>query len=67
MQLLTVYLEKVSVKDFGAGKNDFSVRVWEDKGKTKLKAIFPWYSSNRPDKRNKYLVLNCYRWRIEWI
>ncbi len=29
-------------------------------------ARYPYYSS-RPDKRNKWVTHNCFRWRLEWI
>jgi hypothetical protein len=32
-----------------------------------LYATFPSWHSGKPDKRFKYLTLNCYRWRLEWI
>jgi hypothetical protein len=67
VQPLTVYLEKIPTGDKLARKNDYSIIVWADQEKTERKAIIPWYHSNKPDKRNKYLMINCYRWRIEWL
>jgi len=67
MSLLTVYLEKIPPNDNFANKRDYTVIVWADKEKTSRKAIIPWYHSNKPTKRNKYLTLNCYKWRVEWI
>lgn len=29
-------------------------------------ARFPYYQT-KPDKRNRYVTLNCFRWRLEWI
>lgn len=30
-------------------------------------ARFPWHHTGKPTRRNKYIMLNCYRYRVEWI
>jgi len=30
-------------------------------------ARIPYYHSNKPTKRNRSTMLNCWRWRLEWI
>ena len=65
MSLLTVYLEKT--KDLGAKGKNFSVIAWADKNKVERKCVFPWYSTNKPVKRNKFVMINCYKWQIEWL
>ena len=30
-------------------------------------ARIPYYHSNKPTKRSRTTVLNCCRWRLEWI
>lgn len=30
-------------------------------------AVFPSHYSNKPTKRNKYVVINCFKYLLEWI
>ena len=45
----------------------FDVQVYHDKEGTKPFGRFPWDRSNKPTRRNKWLTLNCFRYRLEWI
>jgi hypothetical protein len=65
MNLLTLYLEKIPLQ-MGRFKT-FSVLAWADKEKTQKKCFWDWSSPDRPDKRNKTVMFNCYRWNVEWI
>jgi hypothetical protein len=29
-------------------------------------ATYPWSYENKPTQRNKYITLNCYKWRLIW-
>lgn len=31
-----------------------------------VKAVFPWWHKSKPDYRFKYLMLNCYKYKIDW-
>jgi hypothetical protein len=67
---LTLYLEKVPTNDhFVRGLNEklLDVVAYSDKGKGKIIGRWPWYYSNKPTKQNKTVMLNCYRWNIEWL
>lgn len=41
------------------------VAYYADASMSRLKCINPWPS--RPTRRNRYVMLNCYRWRCEWL
>lgn len=41
------------------------VAYYTDSETTNCKAFNPW--SGRPTRRNKYVMLNCYRWRAVWL
>jgi hypothetical protein len=28
---------------------------------------WPWWHTAKPTRRNKWVDLNCYRWRVEWL
>lgn len=43
------------------------VVVYLNEKATQFKARWGWDSSNKPDRRNKYIVLNCYRWEVVWL
>ena len=61
--LLTVYCRKVE----NTPPRSFSVEVYRDKEMTRKFVDFAWWQTSRPDKRNKFITLNCYKWRIEWL
>jgi hypothetical protein len=70
MNLLTLYLEKVPTNDpllSGSKMQKFDVVAYRDQEKTEVACRWPWYYSNKPTKRNKTVMMNCYRWNIEWI
>jgi hypothetical protein len=70
MNLLTLYLEKIPTNDWYAKdfkKIVYDVVAYRDQGKTEVACRWPWYYSNKPTKRNKTVMMNCYRWNIEWI
>jgi hypothetical protein len=56
--MITVYAHKF---------HDEEIRIYSDKLGMKRMAIFPNHLSNKPSKRNKYIMLNCYRYKLEWI
>jgi len=66
MELLPVYLRKELTKDpYAQGK--FDVAAYADPECTKLKARYPWHHEDKPTRRNKYVTLNCYKWRVVWV
>ena len=48
-------------------KKQYSVQIFRDKAATKHAGTFLFDHSNKPTKRNKYVMLNCYRWKLVWI
>jgi len=40
---------------------------WQNDGALKLKAIFPFLTTKQPDKRNKYIQINCWTYRLRWL
>lgn len=70
--MLTVYAklepttDEVTLKYFPeTDKKD--VQIYRDEACTDPFARFPWHYSSRPTLRNKYVTLNCYRWKLQWI
>jgi len=43
------------------------VQVYSDRKCKKPKARFMWYMSSKPTRRNKFVTINCYRWRLIWL
>ncbi len=31
-----------------------------------LFCVFDWWRSDKPTRRNKWIMLNCYKWRLIW-
>ena len=45
--------------------DDGSVTVYRDTGE--VFCVIDRYNSSKPDRRFKYMTLNCYHWRIRWV
>ena len=43
------------------------VVAYADRKATVIKAVWPYYYSNKPTRRNKTAMLNCYRWNVVWL
>jgi len=50
----------------GTGREFDDVVIYADADCTRPKARYAW-GSCRPDRRYRYVMLNCYRWRLVWI
>lgn len=55
------------VRVYGFKNQDKSVTIFTDKDKTNKIAVFPADYSSKPSKKNKYVMLNCYKYRLIWI
>lgn len=43
------------------------VRVFRDKEATESVFTIPWHSSREMTRRNKWIMYNCFRYRLEWL
>lgn len=43
------------------------VKVSKDKEQNEVCFTIPFWSEFYPDKRNKWIMYNCARYRIEWL
>ena len=59
--MLSLYAKKVN-HNLG-----FDVIVYDDPAMVQPKCHYQWHSTLKPDYRNKYITLNCYRYKVEWI
>lgn len=48
-------------------KRKRDVVIYEDSKATQRKARIAWHEFRKPTRRNRYINLNCYRWRLEWL
>ncbi len=56
--MLTVYAQKISN----------GVQIWRDANKNALFCqLSKHHHAKMPDKRNKQITLNCYRWNLVWL
>lgn len=53
----TVYAEKTPV----------SVQIYRDAAKTVPFCRFTRGHGKVPDRRNRYVTLNCYKWQLVWL
>lgn len=58
MILLSVYARKRQGGD---------VEIYRDPEMTRPFCTFDRWRSSKPTKRNKWITLNCYRWKLIWI
>lgn len=52
-------------------KNGFDVVITKEPELTKMPPnqgimLFQFWQRSRPDKRNKYIMYNCFKYRLEW-
>jgi hypothetical protein len=55
---LTIYAEKTPLG---------GVNIFRDKEKTSFFCSWGSWKKNKPTRRNKWLTLDCYKWRLEWL
>lgn len=70
--MLTLYLRREPCEPFpdapGAPPaRSHDVAAYADAGATQRKGKWAWWNSRRPDRRNKWATLNCYRYRVQWL
>lgn len=41
--------------------------IYRDEAMTNVFCRFDAMRSDAPDKRNRYVTLNCYKWRLQWL
>ena len=72
MNLITLYAKKIPISaplikgnrlNF---KKEFDVALFEDQTCLNRKATFDYWYSAKPTKRNKYVTINCAKYRLEW-
>lgn len=42
------------------------VQIYHDSNCKQPYARFMWWSSSKPTKRNKSVMINCFRWTLKW-
>lgn len=47
------------------GKQD--VQIYRDRECKTPFVRFLWWQKSKPDRRYRYITLNCYKWRLRWI
>ena len=64
---LTVYARKEpsSYPEYANIPND--IQVYKDKSLKIPFVRFSHFNSNKPSKRNKYITLNCFKYKLEWV
>lgn len=73
--MLTLYARQEPTKDQTARdhlseaelQSCFDVVLYRNPEATDLHTRFGWHVASKPDRRNKYVTINCYRWKLEWL
>ena len=53
---------------FYAGKSKSKhrdVEITNNRGE--VVSVFRWYRGNQPTKRNKYITINCFKYKLNWL
>lgn len=72
MGLLPVYArhepstDKV-LRKYAPNAKKSDVVVYRDAGCKRMFCRFPWYFSNKPTRRRKTVMLNCFYWALNWV
>lgn len=69
---LTLYARKEPstdeiLKRYAPNAKKFDVVIYSDAQAQRTKCVFSLYLSNKPTRRNKYVTINCFRYKLEWI
>jgi hypothetical protein len=43
------------------------VQLYSDAACTQRAARYPWHYSNKPTRRNRYVIHNCFRYNLVWV
>ena len=43
------------------------VRVSKDKEGKDIVFCIPWHRDSKPTRRNKYIMYNCFKYRLVWV
>ena len=44
------------------------VIIYHDRKCHRFYANFPWfYNQSKPDRRNRYVTVNCFRYKLVWV
>ena len=43
------------------------VVLYRDAACTRVAGRYPWHYHSKPKLRNRYIMLNCYRWNLVWL
>lgn len=69
--MITLYARKEATQDSIAILHGQAYRqdvvLYADKEGQEFKARWVWHLSSIPTKRNKYVTLNCNKYKLEWI
>lgn len=55
------------LKKYAPNAKKFDVVIYSDKEGQNKKCVFRWDLSSKPTRRNKYVMINCFRYKLEWI
>ncbi len=71
MGLLTLFARREPTVDVVAKQHGFGSRkdtvYYRDALCTEFAARLPWYLSGHPRKDSRFVMLNCYRWNLQWV
>ena len=68
--MITLYARKEPTTcaiTFALAPTQRDVVIYADSKATQHKARIEWHNASKPTRRNRYINLNCYRWRLEWL
>lgn len=69
---ITIYARKEPTTDgillkYAPQAKEFDVVLYSDNQGKHKKGTYRWDMSSKPTRRNKYVMFNCFRYKLEWI
>ena len=69
--MITLFARKELTQDAIDKRLGFNARrntvLYKDANCTDRVATWPWHYSNCPRRNSKTVVLNCWRWKLQWL
>lgn len=69
---ITLYARKEPSTDeillkYAPNAKRFDVVIYSDNFAQNKKCVYRWDLSSKPTRRNKYVTINCYKCKLEWL
>jgi hypothetical protein len=65
--LLNLYAKRCNSNEPKSPKALCDVAIYKDEACKRPAVTCHWYMKNKPDRRNKWMMFNCFKYRLVWL